>query len=169
MPTLSPINIEKQLLGTWKISEDLKKEAILEFAESIDSEVDELDYDAFELQIQGEVEYNQSGKVLYKFFMQWFVSSEDVNLRLRYYIQQVGNWSYQDSNAEISESCTEVDVLCLDEETEELTNENPDILEEFVAKNMHDSSFIESISNNEVILRDKETGLMFRLTRACAS
>ena len=169
MPTLSPINIEKQLLGTWKISEDLKKEAILEFAESIDSEVDELDYDAFELQIQGEVEYNQSGKILYKFFMQVLVSSDDVNLRLRYYIQQVGNWSYQDSNAEISESCTEVDVLCLDEETEELTNENPDILEEFVAKNMHDSSFIESISNNEVILRDKETGLMFRLTRACAS
>ena len=106
MSTVSPINIEKQLLGTWKISEDLKKEAILEFADSIDSEVDELDYDAFELQIQGEVEYNQYGKVLYKFFMQWFVSSEDVNLRLRYYIQQEGNWSYQDSNAEISELLT---------------------------------------------------------------
>ena len=68
MPTVSPINIEKQLLGTWKISEDLKKEAILEFAESIDSEIDELDYDAFELQIQGKVEFNQSGKVLYKSF-----------------------------------------------------------------------------------------------------
>ena len=169
MPTVSPINIEKQLLGTWKISEDLKKEAILEFAESIGSEVDELDYDAFELQIQGEVEYNQSGKVLYKFFMQMFVSSEDVNLRLRYYIQQEGNWSYHKSNAEITESCTEVDVLCLDEQTEELTNENPDILEEFVSKNMNDSSFIESISKNEVVLRDKETDTMMRLTRACES
>lgn len=167
MPTVSPINIEKQLLGTWKISEDLKKEAILEFAESIDSEIDELDYDAFELQIQGKVEYNQSGKVLYKFFMQMFVSSDDVNLRLRYYIQQEGNWSYHESNAEITESCTEVDVLCLDEQTEELTNENPDILEEFVPKNMNDSSFIEAIRENEVILRDKETGLVMRLTRAC--
>ena len=169
MPIVSPINIEKQLLGTWKISEDLKKEAILEFAESIDSDVDELDYDAFELQIQGEVEYNQLGKVLYKFFMQMFVSSDDVNIRLRYYIQQEGNWSYHESNAEISESFTEVDVLCLDEETEEVTNENPDILEEFVPKKMNDSSFIESISKNEVILRDKETGLMMRLNRACES
>jgi hypothetical protein len=165
MPIVSPINIEKQLLGTWKISEDLKKEAILEFAESIDSEVDELDYDAFELQIHGEVEYNQSGKVLYKFFMQWFVSSEDVNLRLRYYIQQEGNWSYHESKAEISELITEVDVLCLDEETEELTNENPDILEEFLPKNMNDNSFIEAISKNEMILRDRETGLVTCLVR----
>ena len=169
MPTVSPINTEKQLLGTWKISEDLKKEAILELAESVDSEVDELDYDGFELQIQGLVEYSQSGKVLYKFFMQMSVSSEDVNLRLRYYIQQEGNWSYCESNAEITESCTEVDVLCLDEETEELTNENPDILEEFVPGKMNDISLIESISKNEVILRDKETGLMMRLTRACES
>lgn len=165
MSTVSPINIEKQLLGTWKISEDLKKEAILELVESVDSEVDELDYDAFELQIQGFVEYSQSGKVLYKFFMQMFVSSEDVNLRLRYYIQQEGNWSYHESNAEISESFTEVDVLCLDEETEEVTKENPDILEEFVPKKMNDSSFIESISKNEVILRDKETGLVTCLVR----
>ena len=97
------------------------------------------------------------------------VSSEDVNLRLRYYIQQEGNWSYCESNAEITESCTEVDVLCLDEETEELTNENPDILEEFVPGKMNDISLIESISKNEVILRDKETGLMMRLTRACES
>ena len=169
MPTVSPINTEKQLLGTWKISEDLKKEAILELVESVDSEVDELDYDGFELQIQGLVEYSQSGKVLYKFFMQMSVSSEDVNLRLRYYIQQEGNWSYCESNAEITESCTEVDVLCLDEETEELTNENPDILEEFVPGKMNDISLIESISKNEVILRDKETGLMMRLTRACES
>jgi hypothetical protein len=169
MPTVSPVNIKEQLSGTWKISEDLKKEAMLEIAESSDSEMDELDYDAFELQIQGKVEYNQSGKVLYKFFMQMFVSSDDVNLRLRYYIQQEGNWSYHESNAEISESFTEVDVLCLDEETEEVTNENPDILEEFVPKKMNDSSFIESISKNEVILRDKETGLMMRLTRACES
>jgi hypothetical protein len=169
MSIASPINIEKQLLGIWKISEDLKEEAILEFAESIDSEVDELDYDAFELQIQGEVEYNQSGKVLYKFFMQMFVSSEDVNLRLRYYIQQEGNWSYHESNAEITESFTEVDVLCLDEQTEELTNENPAIVEKFAPENMNDSSFIESISKNEVILRDKETGLMMCLTRACES
>ena len=169
MTTVSPLNIRKQLSGTWKISEDLKKEAILELAESIDSETDELDFDAFELQIQGLVEYSQSGKVLYKFFMQMFVSSEDVNLRLRYYIQQEGNWSYYESNAEITESCTEVDVLCLDEETEEVTNENPDILEEFVPKKMNDSSFIESISKNEVILRDKETGLMMRLNRACES
>ena len=165
MPTVSPINIEKQLLGTWKISEDLKKEAILELVESVDSEVDELDYDGFELQIQGLVEYSQSGKVLYKFFMQMFVSSEDVNLRLRYYIQQEGNWSYYESNAEITESCTEVDVLCLDEETEELTNENPDILEEFVPGKMNDISLIESISKNEVILRDKETGLVTCLVR----
>ena len=98
-----------------------------------------------------------------------FVSSDDVNIRLRYYIQQEGNWSYHESNAEISESFTEVDVLCLDEETEEVTNENPDILEEFVPKKMNDSSFIESISKNELILRDKETGLMMRLTRACES
>ena len=165
MPTVSPINTEKQLLGTWKISEDLKKEAILELAESIDSETDELDFDAFELQIQGLVEYSQSGKVLYKFFMQMFVSSEDVNLRLRYYIQQEGNWSYHESNAEISESFTEVDVLCLDEETEEVTNENPDILEEFVPGKMNDISLIESISKNEVILRDKETGLVTCLVR----
>ena len=169
MPTVSPINTEKQLLGTWKISEDLKKEAILELAESVDSEVDELDYDGFELQIQGFVEYSQSGKVLYKFFMQMSVSSEDVNLRLRYYILQEGNWSYCESNAEITESCTEVDVLCLDEETEELTNENPDILEEFVPGKMNDISLIESISKNEVILRDKETGLMMCLTRTSES
>ena len=169
MPTVSPINTEKQLLGTWKISEDLKKEAILELAESVDSEVDELDYDGFELQIQGLVEYSPSGKVLYKFFMQMSVSSEDVNLRLRYYIQQEGNWSYCESNAEITESCTEVDVLCLDEETEEVTNENPDILEEFVPEKMNDSSFIKSISKNEVILRDKETGLMMCLTRTSES
>ena len=169
MPTVSPINTEKQLLGTWKISEDLKKEAILELAESVDSEVDELDYDGFELQIQGLVEYSPSGKVLYKFFMQMSVSSEDVNLRLRYYIQQEGNWSYCESNAEITESCTEVDVLCLDEETEEVTNENPDILEEFVPEKMNDSSLIESISKNEVILRDKETGLKMCLTRASES
>ena len=166
MPTVSPINTEKQLLGTWKISEDLKKEAILELAESVDSEVDELDYDGFELQIQGLVEYSQSGKVLYKFFMQMSVSSEDVNLRLRYYIQHEGNWSYCESNAEITESCTEVDVLCLDEETEELTNENPDILKEFVFGKMNDISLIESISKNEVILRDKETGLITCLVRA---
>jgi hypothetical protein len=169
MPTVSPINTEKQLLGTWKISEDLKKEAILELAESVDSEVDELDYDGFELQIQGFVEYSQSGKVLYKFFMQMSVSSEDVNLRLRYYILQEGNWSYCESNAEITESCTEVDVLCLDEETEELTNENPDILEEFVPGKMNDISLIESISKNEVILRDNETGLMMCLTRTSES
>ena len=169
MSIASPINIEKQLLGTWKISEDLKKEAILELAESVDSEVDELDYDGFELQIQGLVEYSQSGKVLYKFFMQMSVSSEDVNLRLRYYIQQEGNWSYCESNAEITESCTEVDVLCLDEETEELTNENPDILEEFIPGKMNDISLIESISKNEVILRDKGTGLMMCLTRASES
>ena len=169
MSTVSPINIEKQLLGTWKISEDLKKEAILELAESVDSEVDELDYDGFELQIQGFVEYSQSGKVLYKFFMQMSVSSEDVNLRLRYYILQEGNWSYCESNAEITESCTEVDVLCLDEETEELTNENPDILKEFVPGKMNDISLIESISKNEVILRDKETGLMMCLTRTSES
>ena len=167
MPTVSPVNIKKQLSGTWKISEDLKKEALLEIAESSDSETEELDFDAFELLIQGEVEYNQSGKILYKFFMQMFVSSDDVNLRLRYYIQQEGNWSYHESNAEISESFTEVDVLCLDEETEEVTNENPDIIEEFVPKKMNDSSFIESISKNEVILRDKETGLKMCLTRAC--
>ena len=169
MSIASPINIEKQLLGTWKISEDLKKEAILELVESVDSEVDELDYDAFELQIQGEAEYSQSGKVLYKFFMQMFVSSEDVNLRLRYYIQQEGNWSYYESNAEITESCTEVDVLCLDEETEELTNENPDILEEFVPGKMNDISLIESLSENELALRDKETGLITCLTRASES
>ena len=65
MPTVSPINIEKQLLGTWKISEDLKKEAILELAESVDSEVDELDYDGFELQIQG----NLNTANLEKFFI----------------------------------------------------------------------------------------------------
>ena len=165
MSIASPINIEKQLLGIWKISEDLKKEAILELAESVDSEVDELDYDGFELQIQGLVEYSQSGKVLYKFFMQMSVSSEDVNLRLRYYIQLEGNWSYHESNAEISELFTEVDVLCLDEETEELTNENPDILEEFLPKNMNDNSFIEAISENEMILRDKETGLVTCLVR----
>ena len=132
MPTVSPINTEKQLLGTWKISVDLKKEAIFKITESIDSEIDELDLDAFELQIQGLVEYSQSGKIIYKFFMQMSVSSEDVNLRLRYYIQLEGNWSYHESNVEISELFTEVDVLCLDEETEELTNENPDILEEFL-------------------------------------
>ena len=132
MPTVSPVNIKKQLSGTWKISEDMKKEAILEIAESSDSEMDELDYDAFELQIQGEVQYSQSGKILYKFFMQMFVSSDDVNIRLRYYIQQEGDWSYNESSSEISESFTEVDALCLDEETEEVTNENPDILEEFV-------------------------------------
>ena len=166
MPTVSPINTEKQLLGTWKISEDLKKEAILELAESVDSEADELDYDGFELQIQGLVEYSQSGKVLYKFFMQMSVSSEDVNLRLRYYIQQEGNWSYCEYNAEITESCTEVDVLCLDEETEELTNENPGILEEFVFGKMNDISLIESISKNELIVRDKETGLIMCLARA---
>ena len=166
MPTVSPVNIKKQLSGTWEISEDLKKEAILEIAESSDFEMDELDYDAFELQIQGKVQYSQSGKILYKFFMQMFVSSDDVNIRLRYYIQQEGNWSYHESNAEISESFTEVDVLCLDEETEEVTNENPDILEEFVPKKMNDSSFIESISKNEVILRDKETGLITCLVRA---
>ena len=169
MPTVSPVNIKKQLSGTWKISEDLKKEAMLEIAESSDSEMDELDFDAFELQIQGKVQYRQSGKILYKFFMQIFVSSDDVNIRLRYYIQQEGNWSYHESNAEISEFFTEVDVLCLDEETEEVTNENPDILEEFVPKKMNDSSFIESISKTEVILRDKETGLVMRLTRACES
>ena len=169
MPTVSPVNIKKQLSGTWKISEDLKKEAILEIAESSDSEMDELDFDAFELQIQGKVQYSQSGKILYKFFMQMFVSSDDVNIRLRYYIQQEGNWSYHESNVEISESFTEVDVLCLDEETEEVTKENPDILEEFVPKKMNDSSFIESISKNELILRDKETGLMMCLTRACES
>tara|TARA_B110000483_G_scaffold180869_1_gene213887 strand:- start:2 stop:511 length:510 start_codon:yes stop_codon:yes gene_type:complete len=169
MPTVSPVNIKKQLSGTWKISENLGKEAIFEISESSDSEMDELDYDAFELQIQGKVEYNQSGKILYKFFMQIFVSSDDVNLRLRYYIQQEGNWSYHESNAEISESFTEVDVLCLDDETEEVTKENPDILEEFVPKKMNDSSFIESISENELMLRDKETGLMMRLTRACES
>ncbi len=167
MPTVSPVNIKKQLSGTWKISEDLEKEAMLEIAESSDSEMDELDYDAFELQIQGKVQYSQSGKIIYKSFMQMCVSSDDVNLRLRYYIQQEGNWSYHESSAEISESFTEVDVLCLDEETEEVTNENPDILEEFVPKKMNDSSFIESISKNEVILRDKETGLVMRLTRAC--
>ena len=167
MPTVSPVNIKKQLSGTWKISENLGKEAIFEISESSDSEIDELDYDALELQIQGKVEYNRSGKILYEYFMQIFVSSDDVNVRLRYYIQQEGNWSYQDSNAEISVSCTDVDVLCLDEETEEATNENPEILEEFAPKNMNDSSFIESISKNEVILRDKETGLVMRLTRAC--
>ena len=166
MSTVSPINIEKQLLGTWKISEDLKKEAILEIAESIDSDVDELNYDAFELQIQGEIEYNQPGKVLYKFFMQMFVSSEDVNIRLRYYIQQEGNWSYHESNAEILESCSEVDVLCLDEETEELTKETPDILEEFIPENLNCSSLIESMRENELILKDKETGLITCLVRA---
>ena len=57
MPTVSPVNIKKQLSGTWKISEDLKKEAMLEIAESSDSEMDELDFDAFELQIQGKVQY----------------------------------------------------------------------------------------------------------------
>ena len=162
MPTVLPINIKKQLQGTWEFSENLKNEAIFEVAESSDC-------DDLELQIQGEVEYNRSGKILYEFFMQIFVSSDDVNLRLRYYIQQKGNWSYNESNAEISESCTDVNVLCLDEETEEATNENPEILEEFVPKKMNDSSFIESISKNEVILRDKETGLMMRLTRACES
>ena len=160
MPTVSPINIKKQLLGTWEFSENLKNEAIFEVAESSDC-------DDLELQIQGKIEYNRSGRILYEFFMQIFVSSDDVNVRLRYYIQQEGNWSYQDSNAEISVSCTDVDVLCLDEETEEATNENPEILEEFAPKNMNDSSFIESISKNEVILRDKETGLVMRLTRAC--
>ena len=129
MTTVSPINIKKQLSGTWKISENLWKEAIFENSETSDSEIDEIDYDALELQIQGKVEYNQSGKILYKFFMQIFVSSDDVNLRLRYYIQQEGNWSYHESNAEISESFTEVDVLCLDEETGDVTNESPDILE----------------------------------------
>ena len=169
MPTVSPVNIIKQLSGTWKISENLEKEAIFEISESSDSEIDELDYDALELQIQGKVEYNQSGKILYEFFMQIFVLSDDVNLRLRYYIQQKGNWSYNESNAEISESFTEVDVLCLDEETEEVTNESPDILEEFVPKKMNDSSLIESMSKNELILKDKETGLITCLTRVCES
>lgn len=162
MPTVSPINIKEKLSGTWEFSENLKNEAIFEVAESSDC-------DDLELQIQGKVQYSQSGKILYKFFMQMFVSSDDVNIRLRYYIQQEGNWSYHESNAEISESFTEVDVLCLDEETEEVTNENPDILEEFVPKKMNDSSFIESISKNEVILRDKETGLIMRLTRVSES
>ena len=162
MPTVLPINIKKQLLGTWEFSENLKNEAIFDVAESSDN-------DDLELQIQGKVVYNRSGKILYEFFMQIFVSSDDVNVRLRYYIQQNGNWSYNESKAEISVSCTDVDVLCLDEETEEATNENPEILEEFVPKNMSDSSFIESISKNEVILRDKETGLVMRLTRACES
>ena len=162
MPTVLPINIKKQLLGTWEFSENLKNEAIFEVAESSDNE-------DLELQIQGKVVYNRSGKILYEFFMQIFVSSDDVNVRLRYYIQQNGNWSYNESKAEISVSCTDVDVLCLDEETEEATNENPEILEEFVPKNMNDSSFIESISKNKVILRDKETGLVMRLTRACES
>ena len=169
MPTVTPINIKEQLSGTWKFSEDLKKEAMLEIAESSDSEMDKLDYDAFELQIQGKVEYSQSGKIIYKFFMQMFVSSDDFNLRLRYYIQQVGNWSYHESNAEISESFTEVNVLCLDEETEELTNENPDILEEFVPGKMNDISLIESMCENELTLKDKETGLITCLVRACES
>ena len=162
MPTVLPINIKKQLLGTWEFSENLKNEAIFEVAESSDNE-------DLELQIQGKVVYNRSGKILYEFFMQIFVSSDDVNVRLRYYIQQNGNWSYNESKAEISVSCTDVDVLCLDEETEEATNENPEILEEFVPKNMNDSSFIESISKNKVILRDKETGLVMRLTRTSES
>jgi len=169
MPTVSPINIKKQLSGTWEFSENLKNEAIFEVAESSDSEIAELDDDTLELQIQGKVEYTRSGKILYEFFMQISVSSDDVNVRLRYYIQQNGNWSYNESKAEISVSCTDVDVLCLDEETEEATSENPEILEEFVPKNMNDSSFIESISKNEVILRDKGTGLVMRLTRACES
>ncbi|MEC8333563.1 MAG: hypothetical protein VXZ83_05495 [Verrucomicrobiota bacterium] len=38
MRTVLPVNIKKQLSGTWKISEDLKKVAILEIAESIDCE-----------------------------------------------------------------------------------------------------------------------------------
>ena len=169
MPTVSPVNIKKQLSGTWKISENLEKEAIFEISESSDSEIDELDYDALELQIQGKVEYNRYGKILYEFFIQISVSSDDVNVRLRYYIQQNGNWSYNESKAEISESFTEVDVLCLDEETEEATSENPEILEEFVPKNMNDSSFIESISNNELTLRDKEKGLITCLTRTSES
>ena len=57
----------------------------------------------------------------------------------------------------------------LDYKDQDLDKENPDILEEFVPKKMNDSSFIESISENELMLRDKETGLMMRLTRACGS
>ena len=167
MPTVSPINIEKQLLGTWKISENLKKEALFEIAECSDSDIDELDFDAFELLIQGNLEYNQSGKFHHKIFMQIFVSNDDIKLRLRYYIQQKGNWSYNESNAEISESCTEVVELCLDEETEELTDDTPTILEDFTFKDINDGSVIESLSKNELVLRDKETGLMTCLTRVC--
>ena len=166
MTTVSPLNIRKQLSGTWKISENLKKEALLEIVESSDSEIDELDFDALELLIQGNLEYNQSGKFHHKIFMQIFVSNDDLNLRLRYYIQQKGNWSYNESNAEISESCTEVVELCLDEETEEYTDDTPIILEDFTFKNINDGSLIESLSKNELILIDKETGLMTCLTRA---
>ena len=42
-----------------------------------------------------------------------------------------------------------------DEETEEVTNEKSLYFRGIYAKKMNDSSFIESISKNEVILRDK--------------
>ena len=168
MPTDSPIKIESDILGTWKISETLNDEAIFqigEFSESEITECTELQYDVFEIKIQGTLNYSPCGGFYHKTYLQISIVCEDSDLQLRYYIRYNGKWTYNKEHNEISESHTEFDVLCLDEETEEVTGECPEILEEFSSEAKIESCLIESINAKEMTLTDKRTGMKMRLSK----
>jgi len=168
MPADSPIKIESYLLGTWKISETLNDGAIFKIGEFTNTEITEfkeLEYDVFEIKIQGTLNYDPCGSFHHKTYLHISIINEESDVQLRYYIRDNGKWTYCKAHNEISESHTEFDVLCLDEETEEVSREYPEILEEFNSEVKNECCLIESINAEEITLTDKKTGLKMRLTK----
>ena len=157
---------QKALSGTWRVSETLKDEAVYEFCKCCGEELTEIEDGNFEIKFQGTMSYDPCGDFLHKLYMEISCSCEDANIRLRYYSKYSGSWICSKSNKELLETYKQVDTLCLDEETEETTNEDPEFLELLNSvENVGEPSLLEFFGEDRAAIMCKDTNLRFNLTR----
>ena len=110
--------------------------------------------------------YDPCGDFLHKLYMEISYSCEDAHFRLRYYSKYRGSWICSKSNKELQETYKQVDTLCLDEETEETTNEDPEFLELLNSvENVDEPSLLEFFGKDRAAIMCKDTNLRFNLTR----
>ena len=170
MASTNTIQAQKALTGTWRVSETLKDDAVYEFCKCYGEDLTEFQDADFEIKFQGTMSYYPCGDFLHKLYMEIFCSCEDANIRLRYYSKYSGSWICSKSNKKLIETYKQVDTLCLDEETEEITNEDPEFLELLNSvENVDEPSIIEFLGNDKVAIMCKDTNLRFDLTREISS
>lgn len=160
------IQTQEALTGTWRVSETLKNEAVYEFCKWCGEDITEIQDADFEIKFQGTMSYDPCGDFLHKLYMEISCSCEDAHFRLRYYSKYSGSWICTKSNKELLETYKQVDTLCLDEETEEITNEDPEFLELLNSvENVDEPSILEFLGKNKAVIMCKDTNLRFDLTR----